>query len=142
MDVESVASSTAAVAPGKGGAAAAKPPLYLPETEVYLLTLAVTAALRLQRLDLATELVTSLVGYIRQHNRRTLDPLAAKVVFYLALTYEKAGRLSEIRPLLVALHRTACLHHDEIGQATVLNLLLRSLLADNLIEQVLTYMKI
>ena len=74
-------------------------------------------------------------GYVRKQNRRTLDPLAAKAVFYLALCYERQGKLAELRPLLVALHRTACLRHDEMGQATVLNLLLRSLLADNLIEQ-------
>ena len=112
------------------------PPLYLPETEVYLLTLVVTTAMRLQRLDLALGLVTALLAHVRTYNRRTLDPLAAKVIFYLALVYEKTGKsLREIRPLLVALHRTACLHHDEMGQATVLNLLLRSLLADNLIEQ-------
>lgn len=176
----------------EGGAATAatakakpKAPLYLPETTVCLSLLVVTSALRLGRLDLATELVTALVGglvggggtgmprsnrigwnrqvwhgtrpptdcltrpsihptqtnhqagYVRkQPHRRTLDPLAAKAVFYLALCYERAGRLSTLRPLLVALHRTACLRHDEMGQATVLNILLRSLLADNLIEQV------
>jgi hypothetical protein len=38
------------------------PPLYLPETETYLVTLAVTTALRLNRHDLATELATALAG--------------------------------------------------------------------------------
>ena len=128
--------ATSALFGGKKKEAVPAPPLYLPETEVYLLTLVVSTALRLQRLDLASALVMAMVAYVRTYNRRTLDPLAAKVVFYLALTHEKSGKgLSTLRPLLVALHRTACLHHDEIGQATVLNLLLRSLLAENLIEQ-------
>lgn len=63
MDVDSNATATAIATT----AAAAKPvkpavPLLLPETEVYLATLAVTACLRLKRLDLATSLVTALVG--------------------------------------------------------------------------------
>jgi hypothetical protein len=51
-------------AEGGSGKAAGKPkpPLHLPETTVYLVTLAVSTALRLGRLDLATELVTALVG--------------------------------------------------------------------------------
>lgn len=36
---------------------------------------------------------------------------------------------------LLAAHRTACLRHDEIGQATLLNLLLRNYLSQNLYEQ-------
>jgi len=36
---------------------------------------------------------------------------------------------------MLAAHRTACLQHDEVGQATLLNLLLRSLLAEDQVEQ-------
>lgn len=37
---------------------------------------------------------------------------------------------------LLALHRTATLRHDELGQETLLNLLLRNHLAFNLYDQV------
>ena len=112
------------------------PPLFLPETTTYLLLLVLTSCLRASRYDLSLSLASALLPFLRSQNRRTLDPLAAKVIFYLALTQEKSGKpLAALRPLLVALHRTACLHHNEIGQATILNLLLRGLLAENLIEQ-------
>lgn len=66
MEVEG-AEGGAAAAAGAGTKAAGKPkpPLYLPETTVYLVMLAVTSALRLGRQDLATELVTALVGASR-----------------------------------------------------------------------------
>ncbi|TFJ80976.1 hypothetical protein NSK_007619 [Nannochloropsis salina CCMP1776] len=111
-------------------------PLFLPETTTYLLLLVLTTAMRLHRLEQAHSVATALLPYLRKQNRRTLDALAAKGYFYLALTQERRSQsLAPLRPLFVALHRTACLHHDEMGQATLLNLLLRSLLADNLIEQ-------
>ena len=41
------------------------------------------------------------------------------------------------RSQLLALHRTATLRHDSLGQETLLNLLLRNHLAFNLYDQVL-----
>ena len=73
---------------------------------------------------------------IAEFNRRTLDALAARVYFYWAWTTEKTGELSNIRGRLLALHRTAVLRHDEYGQETVLNLLLRNYLHYNQYEQV------
>ena len=73
---------------------------------------------------------------IVEFNRRTLDALAARVYFYWAWTTEKTGELSDIRGRLLALHRTAVLRHDEYGQETVLNLLLRNYLHYNQYEQV------
>ncbi|CAM9435843.1 unnamed protein product, partial [Phaeothamnion confervicola] len=66
---------------------------------------------------------------------RSLDWLSAKAIFYFAFAQEKLGRLPAVRPQLLALHRTCCLRHDEMGQATTLNLLLRGLLAQNLLDQ-------
>lgn len=45
----------------------------------------------------------------RPATRRTLDSLAAKMVFYYSLAFEVSGRLPEARPRLLALHRTCCL---------------------------------
>jgi 26S proteasome regulatory subunit N3 len=70
-------------------------------------------------------------------NRRTLDILAARIYSYLSLAHERSGSgLAPIRSLLLGLHRTAVLRHDEVGAQTLLNLLLRSYLADNLYDQV------
>lgn len=41
-----------------------------------------------------------------------------------------------MRSLLLGLHRTAVLRHDELGQETLLNLLLRNYLAYSLYDQV------
>ncbi|OMO75482.1 hypothetical protein COLO4_26099 [Corchorus olitorius] len=49
--------------------------------------------------------------------------------------YELTGDLAEIRGNLLALHRIATLHHDELGQETLLNLLLRNYLHYNLYDQ-------
>lgn len=107
----------------------------LPEVEVYLSVLVVTA---LQRSKLVNESVAAadlLFERVKMYNRRTLDPLLSKVYFYYSLTHEDQGTLADVRPALLATHRTACLYHDEMGQATVLNLLLRNLLQHNLVEQ-------
>lgn len=74
---------------------------------------------------------------VKARNRRTLDPLQARVYFYYSLACEKSGCLSSIRTELLAAYRTASLRHDAIGQATLLHLLLRNYLHDNLYQQAL-----
>ena len=64
-----------------------------------------------------------------------MDALAARVVFYYSLAHERFGTLAEVRAPLLALHRTAALRFDEIGQETILNLLLRNYLHYNLYDQ-------
>jgi 26S proteasome regulatory subunit N3 len=56
-------------------------------------------------------------------------------VFYYSLAHEMFGELAEVRPTLLSLHRTAALRFDEIGQETILNLLLRNFLHYNLYDQ-------
>mmetsp|Transcript_87748 Transcript_87748/g.248534 ORF Transcript_87748/g.248534 Transcript_87748/m.248534 type:complete len:524 (+) Transcript_87748:118-1689(+) len=85
----------------------------------------------------AFECVNALVIWLKAFNRPTLNLFSARAYFYLSLAYEQAGRLSEIRPELQAAYRTACLRHDSMGQATLLNLLLRSYLTYSLYEQAL-----
>jgi 26S proteasome regulatory subunit N3 len=106
-----------------------------PEVETYVSLLVLTTALREGRVTEAVDLSSALLQRVVSFNRRTLDVLAAKVVFYYSLAYERAGRIGETRSPLLALHRTCCLRHDEMGQATVLNLLLRNLLSQNLLDQ-------
>merc|ERR1712113_665303 len=79
----------------------------------------------------------ALVPWLKTFNKRTLDVLSARAYFHLSLAYQREGRLAEIRPELLGAYRTACLRHDSMGQATLLNLLLRNYLAYNLYEQAL-----
>ena len=64
---------------------------------------------------------------------RTLDPIAERVYFMPLL---RNGRPVRRHPLaLLAAHRTACLHHNTVCQATLLNALLRNLLHYKLFDQ-------
>eukprot|EP00927_Polykrikos_kofoidii_P039754 TRINITY_DN34071_c0_g1_i3.p1 TRINITY_DN34071_c0_g1~~TRINITY_DN34071_c0_g1_i3.p1 ORF type:complete len:509 (+),score=126.45 TRINITY_DN34071_c0_g1_i3:98-1624(+) len=85
----------------------------------------------------AMECALLLVTWLKSFNRRTLDIFIAKAYFYLSLAYERVGRCSELRSELLAGYRTACLRHEPMSQATILNLLLRNYLKYNLYEQAL-----
>lgn len=75
------------------------------------------------------------VDFAKNHNRRSLDLLAARCTFYLSLAAEAKGTLSTIRPKLLELHATAVLNHDDISQETLLNLLLHNYLHYNMYDQ-------
>ena len=69
--------------------------------------------------------------------RRTMDPLAARGLYYYAQAYEKLGRLAEIRGFLHSRLRTSTLRNDFEGQAVIINCLLRSYIAVNQYDQVI-----
>ncbi|KAK9755103.1 hypothetical protein RND81_01G002500 [Saponaria officinalis] len=75
------------------------------------------------------------IARLKSSKRRVADVLASKLYSYYSLSYELTGDLAEIRGELLALHRLATLHHDELGQETLLNLLLRNYLHYNLYDQ-------
>jgi len=111
---------------------------YPPELEAYaVLILLVKLTDQKDDKQKALDCASKLVLWLKTLNRRTLDMFSARAYFYLSLAYERCGRLSEIRPELLAAYRTACLRHDQMGQATLLNLLLRNYLAYNLYDQAL-----
>jgi len=87
------------------------------------------------RLEEAILVIDSLVDYLSTFNRRTLDPLSAKVYYYYSLVYEREGRLSDIRARLLQLQCTATLRHNFDAQIVLLNLLLRNYLHYNLYDQ-------
>jgi len=107
----------------------------LPEVEVYIFTLIVTTLLRHDFNAEAAYAATALIERIRTFNRRSLDIFTSKAYFYLSLAYEKINRLENIRPTLLALYRTSCVRHDDMGQAVLLNLLLRNYMSYHLVEQ-------
>lgn len=86
--------------------------------------------------------VKDLITRIDAANRRTLDAYGALMYFYFARLHEKNGTDLEQRETLLNAYNRACVRSDEIGQSTLLNLLLRSYLrhsnidaAYNLIEK-------
>eukprot|EP01102_Stenamoeba_stenopodia_P017700 TRINITY_DN6383_c0_g2_i1.p1 TRINITY_DN6383_c0_g2~~TRINITY_DN6383_c0_g2_i1.p1 ORF type:complete len:502 (-),score=125.91 TRINITY_DN6383_c0_g2_i1:1558-3063(-) len=112
-----------------------EPKSVVPEVEVYLELLVTIFLIDKKDYATATASASSLVKKLQAYNRRTLFPLAAKGYFYFARAYELTNRLDEIRGVLLAAQRTASLRHDNEGQATILNLLLRNYLHYNLYDQ-------
>lgn len=114
---------------------ATSPTTILPEVEVYLWTLVVATLLRDNLVPPAVVIVSALVARLGELNRRTLDQLQSRAYHYYSLAMEEAGRLTDVRHVLLAAYRVATLRHDVLTQATCLNLLLRNYLTFNQIDQ-------
>ncbi|KAJ6938126.1 LOW QUALITY PROTEIN: 26S proteasome non-ATPase regulatory subunit 3 [Populus alba x Populus x berolinensis] len=65
----------------------------------------------------------------------SVSVLAARLYFYYSYSYEVSGDIAEIRWNLLDWYSVAALNHDELGQETLLNLLLRNYLHYNLYDQ-------
>lgn len=107
----------------------------LPEVEIYAYFLALLVLVDNKQWPVALSLASAAVERLNTLNRRTLDVLGSRIYFYYSWAAEKSGNLAQIRSALLALHRAAVLHHDAIGQETLLNLLLRNYLAFDLYDQ-------
>lgn len=114
------------------------PSSIIPEVEVFIFNTIVTTLLREGLNKEAAVTATALIERIRTFNRRSLDFISSKAFLYFSLAYEKLDQLEDIRPVLLALYRTACIRHDEMGQSVLLNLVLRNYLHYNLVEQAQT----
>lgn len=110
-------------------------PCALPEAEVYAYLVVLMFLIDGGRGEEACACATEAVDRIREFNRRTMDSLAARVYFYYSLSFERFGALENARATLLALYRTSALRFDEIGQETLVNLLLRNYLHYNLYDQ-------
>jgi 26S proteasome regulatory subunit N3 len=107
-----------------------------PEVEVLLQLLVVVVLIDNKQYAEAQLAASDLINVAQEFNRRTMNVLASKAYFYYARSYELNGQASSaIRGNLLTSLRTASLRHDNIGQAVLINLLLRNYLADNLVEQ-------
>uniref|UniRef100_A0A0B7AF39 26S proteasome regulatory subunit RPN3 n=1 Tax=Arion vulgaris TaxID=1028688 RepID=A0A0B7AF39_9EUPU len=107
----------------------------VPEIEIYIHLLVLIYLIDTKQFERAVECSELLVKKLNLQNRRTLDMLSAKCYFYYSRAYELTNKLDVIRTFLHARLRTATLHSDCEGQATLLNLLLRNYLHYNLYEQ-------
>ncbi|CAI9264668.1 unnamed protein product [Lactuca saligna] len=105
------------------------------EIEIYCYLLVLIFLIDQKKYNEAKACSSASIARLKNLNRRTVDVLASRLYFYYSLSYELTESLSEIRGNLLALHRVATLRHDELGQETLLNLLLRNYLHYNLYDQ-------
>ena len=105
-------------------------PSTVPECEMYVFLLTIMKLLDSGLFEKARELTSMAVEKLVTFNRRTMDGIAARIYTYYSWSHEKCGdaSLKSIRSKLLMLQRTAILRHDEVGQETLLNLLLHNYL--------------
>jgi len=72
---------------------------------------------------------------VMRTNKRTMDMISAKAFFYYSLAYTRVGKQVSIRNRLLSLYRSACIRHDEWGQAVLKNAILSNYLSFNLYSQ-------
>ncbi|KAF9018034.1 diphenol oxidase-A2 [Hymenopellis radicata] len=115
----------------------AKPPSEpLPEVEIYFRLLLIHQLLKSSnKYPKALELVHQTVEKMQALNRRSMDPIAAKIWFAVERAYKLGGEIADARPLFLAAQRTASLRHDDEAQASLINRLLRSYLHYSLYDQ-------
>jgi len=110
-------------------------PAYATEVALYLQYIIVSLVAKRAAWEEVAAASKHFTDKISAANKRTLDVFGAKFWSFLSLAHEKLGTLASIRGELHDAHRSACLRHDELGQVTLLNLLVRNYLAFNLYDQ-------
>ncbi|KAL9936716.1 hypothetical protein V8E36_004784 [Tilletia maclaganii] len=141
MDVDSASTSTPASAPAPPTQPLPSAPTLSTETQfqvdAYLRLLVLIHLVDRQAYSEALQLARTSIDTVLGLNKRSLDQIAARTVFWLGRALElradstkvgaeKDSGLVAERTYLLSLHRTASLRHDVEVQATLLNLLLRS----------------
>jgi len=107
----------------------------IPEIDAYLHLLVLLYLLDNAKTAEAVKCAEHLMQKLKNHNRRSLDLIAAKCYFYYSRAYEQDKKFDQIRPFLHAKLRTATLRNDYEGQAVLINCLLRNYLHYNLYDQ-------
>eukprot|EP00297_Palpitomonas_bilix_P007597 CAMPEP_0113875372 /NCGR_PEP_ID=MMETSP0780_2-20120614/4913_1 /TAXON_ID=652834 /ORGANISM="Palpitomonas bilix" /LENGTH=493 /DNA_ID=CAMNT_0000861369 /DNA_START=106 /DNA_END=1587 /DNA_ORIENTATION=- /assembly_acc=CAM_ASM_000599 len=108
---------------------------FTPEVELFVWLLASISLFDSGKIEESRSALEGLFRRGQEHNKRTLDPFTAKAFYFFSLIFEKKGMEGEVRSLLLSAHRTSCLRKDEIGEATIINLIVRNYLRSNLVEQ-------
>jgi 26S proteasome regulatory subunit N3 len=83
-----------------------------PETQLFLYDLLLMKLVDDGDLKNAKEFGDFIYMRLKNVNLRTLDNLAAKAFYMIAVVYEKQGKLHEIRPFMFEVYKTCCLKHD------------------------------
>ncbi|KAK1648526.1 hypothetical protein QYE76_066331 [Lolium multiflorum] len=100
----------------------------LPEIEIYCYFLVLIFLIDHKKYDEAKACANTSIARLKNLNRRTVDVLASRLYSYYSYAHELTNSLAEIRGM-------ATLHRDELGQETLLNLLLHNYLHYNLYDQ-------
>uniref|UniRef100_A0A0G4GMB0 PCI domain-containing protein n=1 Tax=Chromera velia CCMP2878 TaxID=1169474 RepID=A0A0G4GMB0_9ALVE len=106
----------------------------LPDIELFYSCLMLMHLIDQNRLKESLELSTILLQKLKEMKRRSAGQISAKLWFMISWAFELNDRLVDLRPELLTTYRTACLHHDAVGQATLMNLILRNYLHFHLYE--------
>ncbi|KAI3612656.1 proteasome regulatory particle subunit [Moniliophthora roreri] len=108
----------------------------VPELDVYLRLLILYQLLKSKSsYGKAKELANETVDKMHRLNRRSMDPIAAKIWMAVERVYELRGELAEARVIFLAAQRTAALRRDSSTEAALLNCLLRSYITYSLYDQ-------
>ncbi|EYB83581.1 hypothetical protein Y032_0333g2820 [Ancylostoma ceylanicum] len=96
-----------------------------PESELYIHLLVLLYLVDQNKLDDAKKCAEMLISRADAVDKRSLDPLVAKGIFYLALIYERQHKLHELGCFLNSRLRTATLRRQRESQAVLIYTLLR-----------------
>lgn len=107
----------------------------LPETEMYAYLLVLNYYTDHAKFQQVKTVADKAVARLKDFNRRTLDAISSKIMYFYSHAYENLGELASIRSILLGMYRTAVLRHDSAGQEALVNLLLRNYLHENLYDQ-------
>mmetsp|Transcript_19316 Transcript_19316/g.28848 ORF Transcript_19316/g.28848 Transcript_19316/m.28848 type:complete len:498 (+) Transcript_19316:44-1537(+) len=107
----------------------------LPEVKVYVYLIILIALFDKKMIKEAIKISEVAMKIVKSHNKRTMDPISARIYFYYGLSYTALGSPVTIRNQLLALYRSACLHHDVPGQAVLQNAILANYLYYNMYGQ-------
>ncbi|KAJ1349602.1 26S proteasome non-ATPase regulatory subunit [Parelaphostrongylus tenuis] len=96
-----------------------------PESELYIHLLVLLHLVDMKKLDEAKKCAELLISRADSFDKRSLDPIVAKAIFYLALIYERQQKLHELGCFFNSRLRTATLRHQRESQAVLIYTLLR-----------------
>ena len=105
------------------------------EVDIYVRLLLQILILDARDLQTGAQYSLDCIKRLQSVNKRSLDPLGAKLYFYFARFCEQLGQLSDTQAMLLAAERTATIRHDNECLATLITILLRSYIADNRYDQ-------
>uniref|UniRef100_A0A1I7Z7H0 PCI domain-containing protein n=1 Tax=Steinernema glaseri TaxID=37863 RepID=A0A1I7Z7H0_9BILA len=97
----------------------------VPEVELYIHLLVLIHLVDGKKYKEAEECARLMIERVDFHDKRTLDPIAAKGYFYYSLCYERTNRFDELRSYLSGRLRTATLRRLSSSQAVLIVCLLR-----------------
>jgi len=81
-----------------------------PETQLFMYVLLIMKLIDDGDLNNAKEFGDFMMMRCRGVNKRTMDHLAAKAIYFIAVAYEKKKMLVQIRPAMFEAYKDCCLH--------------------------------